>query len=129
MEQPSLLIPPRPKEDIPESVVFSCKDIVSVVRLMISSRGYDFDQVGCALGYSSSHWSEILNGKKNLPLNKLDEAMNFCESDLPLVWWNHHRGYESPKPRQSRLEKELDETKQMLVAAQKLLKGMFSHDS
>ena len=128
MEQQSLCIPAKPVEEIADSVLFAQKDIISVVRLMISSRGYDFDQVGCSLGYSSSHWSEILHGKKNLPLNKLDEAMNFCESDLPLIWWNHHRGYEAPRPRQTKVEKELEEAKKVIAVTQILLRGLMIHE-
>lgn len=126
MVQQALNLPAGKPEEIPESVVFACKDMAAVVRLMISSTGFDNDQVGCALGYSSSHWSEILHGKKNLPWAKLDEAMSFCGSDLPLIWWNNHRGYEKPKPKQSKVEKENEELRQMLSAAEKLLKGMFA---
>lgn len=127
MLQQALNLPANKPEEIPESVVFACKDMASAVRLMISSTGFDNDQVGCALGYSSSHWSEILHGKKNLPWAKLDEAMDFCGSDLPLVWWNNRRGYEKPKPKQSKVEKENEELRQMLSAAERLLKGMFQN--
>lgn len=98
--QESLPLPEKAREEVPLQIISSCRTLSSTVRLMITSSGYSEDQVGCALGYSTSHWSEILNGKKNLPWEKngegkggLKEAMDFCASDLPLRWLALSRGY------------------------------------
>jgi transcriptional regulator with XRE-family HTH domain len=124
MSEQQTLPLPRKREEASKISIYSCNSLVESVRLMIISSGYDLDQVGYALGYSPSHWSEILNGKKNLPWAKLDEAMNFCESDIPLLWWADHRGFDEPRPKQSKAEQRIDELEQQLAAVTLLLKGV-----
>jgi hypothetical protein len=124
VKQMPLPMPIRAAQEVPWQIIETCPSLVSSVRLMITTAGYELDQVGCALGYSSSHWSEILNGKKNLPWERLKDAMDFCGSDLPLYWLCHDRGYEQPHKKQSALEKELDDLKLKHAAVCEVLATM-----
>lgn len=119
MRQQEIMIPNRQREDIPFSVIVSCNSLIASVRLMITSSGFDDDQVGHHLEYSPSHWSEILNGKKNLPWPKLQAAMDFCDSNIPLFWMCNARGFDRPHRLKNSLEVENEELRQQLAAQQR----------
>jgi hypothetical protein len=124
MEQQEFILPAKKREQPADSIIFGCTTMAAAVRLMISVSGYQEDQVACALGYTTSHFSEILSGKKNIPWSKqgddgkggINEAMDFCESDLPLIWWCNKRGFQRPKLKQTELEKKYEELERKFEA-------------
>ena len=74
---------PRPKM-ADEYLVHSARDLLHAVRLMIQSSGYTDETVCAVLGIDKGHFSRMMNGRANLPLNKLRDAMTLCGSLLPV---------------------------------------------
>jgi len=117
------LLLPKQREELPESVIYSCAGMLAAVNLMVNTSGLENKQIAPALNISEAHLSEILHGKKNFPLLMLDQLMEICQSEIPIIWWNNSRGYERPRLRRSQVEIQLESEKRKNAALVELLRS------
>lgn len=94
-EHQKTLIFRRPMVDVDLPLVQAQPSFLSAVKLCISMAGFDYtNQVYLDLGIDASHWTRIINGKAHFPLDKINDLMDLCGNEVPMLWLNHSRGYD-----------------------------------
>lgn len=81
-------------QGLPMSQVTAQKTLISAVALCVQVSGLDDKEIYLTLGIDAGHWSRIMKGDAHFPLNKLNDLMNLCGNEAPLLWLAHSRNYE-----------------------------------
>jgi predicted XRE-type DNA-binding protein len=82
----------RPIVDVPLESVLARKSLLGAVNLCIELSGLDDKEIYIPLGIDAGHFSNLRKGKGHFPIDKLDELMDLCGNEVPLVWLAHKRG-------------------------------------
>jgi hypothetical protein len=100
------------------------KTFNAAIVLCVQSSGLDRKQVYSALGVDAATWSRIESGQAHFPVNKLEQLMDLCLNEAPLMWLIHARGYDwsSVRRKQSEVEKALTEMQQENADLKRLLR-------
>lgn len=109
------------------SLVASQTCLLSAVKLCVSISGFQDNQVYLTLGIDAGHWTRIMKGDAHFPLNKLNDLMDYCGNEAPLMWLNNSRGYDQPKKLESETERALREAQEQFAkseAENALLRGL-----
>jgi len=95
----------------------------AAIVLCVQSSGLDRKQVYTALGIDAATWSRIESGQANFPVNKLENLMDWCGNEAPLMWLVNARGYDwqSVREKQSEIEKQLAKMQQENTDLRRLL--------
>lgn len=117
--QPGLPLPSsKPPTEVDIEAVRKQPSLNRAVALCVSYSGFECDkEIYEPLGIDAGHWTRICNGSAHFPLNKLEDLMNLCRNEIPMLWLADRRGYELVK-KKSRLEQELDDAHKQLAEAQ-----------
>lgn len=116
----------RPPQPVDIEVVRRQPTLTAAIKLCISLGGFDADkQVYMALNIDAGHWSRIMRGEAHFPTNKLDELMDLCGNESPLIWLTDRRGYEL-KPKLSETERRLEAERAARLEAERKLE-YFEH--
>jgi hypothetical protein len=98
--------------DVSLDTIMKRRDLLSAINLMFDASGLDDKEIYLALDIDPGHFSNIRKGKPSahFPINKLNAAMDLCQSEIPLIWQAHSRGkglhlLESEAERQLRQER------------------------
>lgn len=96
----------------------------AAIVLCVQSSGLDRKQVYSALGIDGATWSRIESGKAYFQPNKLEQLMDLCGNEAPLMWLVNARGYDwaSVREKQSEVEKQLAKMQQENADLRRLLK-------
>jgi len=92
------------------AVVMAQPTLLAAIKLCISLGGFQSDkQVYSALGIDAGHWSRILRGEAHFPVDKLNELMDLCGNEVPMLWILMARAYDpaSLRKQESATEREL----------------------
>src|SRR5258708_10887688 len=83
----------------------------AAIVLCVQSTGVHRKQVYKALGIDAATWSRIESDNAHFPVNKLEQLMDLCGNEAPLMWLVNARGYdwESVREKQNALEKKIAE--------------------
>lgn len=88
VEQGQLPLARKPAEaDVSIGIIERKKDLLAAVNLCMDVSGLDDKEIYMALGIDAGHFSNIRKGKSgcNFPINKLNELMDLCGNDIPLI--------------------------------------------
>lgn len=101
-------------QDVSLDTILKRRDLLGAINLMFDASGLDDKEIYSVLDIDPGHFSNIRRGKQgcHFPTNKLDAAMDLCQSEVPLIWQAYKRGkglhlLESEAERQLRAEREL----------------------
>lgn len=120
VEQGRLLLAGTPRAPDPEEVSIQSiarkRTLLDAINYCIEVSGLDDKAIAISLGIDAGHFSNIRKGKSgcNFPITKLDELMDLCANEIPLIWQAIRRGkglvmLEGEAERQLRLEREENE--------------------
>lgn len=116
MEQKVLsLVQKREKRPVSAEVVCMQQTLAHAIGLAITMSGLDDKEVYGPLGIDASHWTKIKKGDAHFPVNKLNDLMDMCGNEAPLIWLANSRGYglvvlkSEAEKRADDLQKKLDE--------------------
>ena len=108
---------------VPQAVdpvlVWAQPTLLGAIKLCVSLGGFEADkQVYGALGIDASHWTRITRGEAHFPVDKLNDLMDLCGNEAPLIWLTHSRGYDtaSLRKRETETERHLREAREQLDA-------------
>src|SRR5258708_13857899 len=75
----------------------------AAIVLCVQSSGLHRKQVYKALGIDAATWSRIESDNAHFPVNKLEQLMDLCGNEAPLMWLvnarRYHRGRRREKPK------------------------------
>lgn len=96
----------------------------AAIVLCVQSSGLDRKQVYTALDIDPATWSRMESGRAHFPVNKLEQLMDLCGNEAPLMWLVNARGYEweSVREKQTEIEKRLADAQQENADLRRLLK-------
>ena len=86
----------REPEILPERLEYLLDDLQTerqAVLFAIQRAGRTQTVVGEELGLQQSHWSGIVNGKKNMSWNLKQKFCDLVGNDILLQWYAWRRGY------------------------------------
>lgn len=107
----------RIAQAVDPALVIAQPSLLASIKLCISLGGFEADkQVYGALSIDPSHWTRITRGDAHFPVDKLNELMDLCGNESPLIWLAHSRGYDACS-----LRKRETETERALRMAQEAL--------
>lgn len=91
--QPQLALSRRASRiEVPIELVMAQPTLAAAVVLCIQVSGLGHTEICLALEIDAGHWTRMLKGDANLPLNKLCGLMDLCGNEAPLIWLAHARG-------------------------------------
>jgi hypothetical protein len=94
VEQPQLALCRKvDPTDIPLELVIKQPTMAGAIALCVQVSGLEEKEVYLALGIDAGHWTRIMKGDAHFPINKLNDLMNLCGNESPLIWLTHSRGY------------------------------------
>jgi helix-turn-helix protein len=96
----------------------------AAIVLCVQSSGLDRKQVYTALDIDPATWSRIESGQAYFPVNKLDQLMDLCANEAPLMWLVNARRYDwaSLRKKQSDTEMKLAKVEQENTDLRRMLK-------
>lgn len=74
------------------AVVKAQSTMTRAIALCVQASGLDDKEVCLSLGIDAGHWSRISKGDAHFPTNKLNDLMDLCGNEAPLMWLAHSRG-------------------------------------
>lgn len=84
-------------DEVPDSVIASCRDFKAAVRLCIEVSGLERKQVAFHLELQDAHLSRMLadskDDERHFPINKITKLMEVCGNNIPLRWMANTRGF------------------------------------
>jgi len=96
-------------------LVRTVKSMTAAINLCMNVSGLDDKEICITLDIDPGHFSNIRSGKGHFPLNKLNDLMDLCGNQVPLIWLAHSRGYGLVVLR-TEAERRADELQSQLVA-------------
>lgn len=96
----------------------------AAIVLCVQSSGLERKQIYSTLGLDAATWSRIESGQAHFPVNKLEQLMDLCGNEAPLMWLVNARGYdwESVREKQTAVEKKLAEASVEIADLKRLLR-------
>lgn len=81
------------KVAVTQDMVESQKSLLAAINLCVSLSGLEDKEIAAALEIQPAQWSRIQHGEAHFPPNKLNDLMDLCGNEAPLLWIASSRGY------------------------------------
>ncbi len=78
---------------IDDGIVGKQANFLAAIRLCLQVSGIDEKKAYIQLGIDASHWAKIMTGVGHFPPNKINELMDICGNEVPLMWLAQSRHY------------------------------------
>lgn len=78
--------------DVPLDVIIRQKSLTAAIALCVQSSGLEEKEVYLELEIDAGHWTRIMKGDAHFPTNKLNDLMDLCQNETPLIWLANSRG-------------------------------------
>lgn len=79
--------------DVPLDLVLRQTTLAGAISLCVQVSGQEEKEIYLALGIDAGHWSRIMKNDAHFPVNKLNDLMDMCGNEAPLIWLANARGY------------------------------------
>lgn len=79
--------------EVDQEVVFSRPSLSAAIALCVQVSGLEEKEVYLSLEIDAGHWTRIMKGDAHFPVNKLNNLMDLCGNEAPLMWLANSRGY------------------------------------
>lgn len=94
VEHPQLPLVRRvDRVEVPLGLVVKQPTFAGAIALCVQLSGLEDKEVYLPLGIDAGHWSRIMKGDAHFPVNKLNDLMDLCGNEAPLMWLANSRGY------------------------------------
>ena len=93
VDQPELALARKPQPvTIQPEIVIRQPNLLAAIVLCIQASGLEEKEVYLSLEIDAGHWTRIMKGDAHFPVNKLNQLMDLCGNEAPLIWLAHSRG-------------------------------------
>jgi hypothetical protein len=94
VEQGALMLSrAEPLIDVPVDSILARKSLLGAINLCIDLSGLENKEVYLPLGIDAGHFSNLRKGEGHFPTDKVNDLMDMCRNEVPLLWLAHRRGY------------------------------------
>ena len=94
VEQGHLMLSRQPPQiDVPLEVIMQRKTLLGAINLCIDLSGLEAKEVCIPLNIDPGHFANLRKGVGHFPPDKINDLMDLCGNEVPLVWQNTKRGY------------------------------------
>lgn len=99
------------------------RSLGGAIGLCAKAAGYEGKEIQAALRLDKAQWSRWEAGHEGVVWPKLEQVMDYCGNDAPLLWMVHARGYDlaAMRKRESELERELRSAREENAALRRVL--------
>lgn len=115
--------------EVPLDLVVKQHSLSAAIALCVQVSGLEEKEVYLPLGIDAGHWTRIMKGDAHFPVNKLNDLMDLCGNEAPLMWMANSRGYglvilkTEAERRAEAAERALEEERSKVRLLTDLLKG------
>ena len=120
VDDPQRALPLAKPQPVDSSVVHAQRSLSASIKLAGNVSGLDEKQIYRELDIDPGHWTRIMNGDANFPIDKLEQFMDLVGNEIPLQWLAHRRG-KGLHLLLSEAERQLHEERSARVAAESRL--------
>jgi len=105
------------------------KSLLGAVNLCIELSGLEDKEIYMDLAIDAGHFSNLRKGKGHFPTDKIEQLMDMCGNEAPLIWLATRRGYalmlvkSEAERRAEELATELKQERQRRQWAESILAG------
>lgn len=78
---------------VPLELVLKQPSFAGAIALCVQVSGLEEKEVYLSLEIDAGHWTRIMKGDAHFPVNKLNNLMDLCGNEAPLMWLANSRGY------------------------------------
>lgn len=78
---------------VPLELVLKQPTFAAAIALCVQVSGLEEKEVYLSLEIDAGHWTRIMKGDAHFPVNKLNNLMDLCCNEAPLMWLANSRGY------------------------------------
>lgn len=124
-----MLTSAKPMLDVPLDSIMARKTLLGAINLCIDLSGLEDKECYLPLGIDAGHFSNLRKGKGHFPPDKVNDLMDLCRNEVPLIWLAHVRGYglvvlkSEAERRAEAAEKRATEAEKKLAYAESLITG------
>ena len=79
--------------EVPLDLVVKQHTLSAAIALCVQVSGLEEKEVYLSLEIDAGHWTRIMKGDAHFPVNKLNNLMDLCGNEAPLMWLANSRGY------------------------------------
>ena len=79
--------------EVPLDLVVKQHSLSAAIALCVPVSGLEEKEVYLSLEIDAGHWTRIMKGDAHFPVNKLNNLMDLCGNEAPLMWLANSRGY------------------------------------
>lgn len=80
-------------QPVTDDVLDAQKTLLAAINLCATLSGLDDNEIALALEIQPAQWSRIRAGQAHMPPDKINQLMDLCGNEAPLLWLAQHRGY------------------------------------
>ena len=92
VEQGGLLLSRAQPADVPLPLVTQRKTFLAAINLCIDLSGLEDKEIYLPLGIDAGHFSNLRKGRGHFPPDRINDLMDLCGNEVPLIWLAHSRG-------------------------------------
>lgn len=86
------LVKRMPFREVPIELIKAQPSLLAAIKLCAQVSGLEEKEIYLALNLEQAQWSRIKSGDMHFPPNKLNDLMDTCGNEAPLIWLANSRG-------------------------------------
>jgi hypothetical protein len=83
----------EPLVNVPMDSILARKTLLGAINLCIDLSGLEAKEIYLPLGIDAGHFANLRKGIGHFPTDKINDLMDLCRNEAPLIWQAHQRGY------------------------------------
>lgn len=80
------------KVALPLELIVAQPSLLAAINLCITASGLEDKEIYLELGIDAGHFTNLRKGKGHFPTEKLNDLMDLCGNEAPLIWLANSRG-------------------------------------
>lgn len=77
---------------LPLELIVAQPSLLAAINLCITASGLEDKEIYLELGIDAGHFTNLRKGKGHFPTDKLNDLMDLCGNEAPLIWLANSRG-------------------------------------
>lgn len=111
--------------DLPVQEIARKRSLGEAITLCVDASDFEPKNLQVEFGWDKGQWSRWISGDEGIKWPKLEQVMDHCGNDAPVLWMLYQRGYDlhALRKRESELERDLRLVREENAALRRVLIG------